>query len=163
MSPAKLLLCVWLCVAISTSSCKRQPMRGKESRMTNPVVVEVVPNKSIGVVKLGMRSDGLPPEAVVHPPTGTVDDIHFLISEAGEIDDIWIEDLRVFTHAVSYAGKDIRHDIPLDELTGIFGKCDRVPGSKGGIFFNCANGLSIGTDFLRKTLKIRVKPITVSE
>jgi hypothetical protein len=131
--------------------------------MTKPVVIEVVPNQSIGVVKLGMRSDGLPPETVVRPPSGTLDDIHFLISEAGEVDDIWIEDLRVFPHPVSCAGKNVPHDIPLDELTGIFGKCDRVPGLKGGIFFNCANGLSIGTDFSRKVLKIRVKPITVSE
>jgi hypothetical protein len=163
MSPAKLLSGLWLCIAMSLSSCKREPMPSKESRMTKPVVIEVIPNKSMGVVKLGMRSDSLPPEAVVHPPSGTVDDIHFLINAAGDIDDIWIEDLRVFPHAVSCAGKDIRHDIPLDELTGIFGKCDRVPGLKGGIFFNCANGLSIGTDFSRKTLKIGVKAITVSE
>jgi hypothetical protein len=79
------------------------------------------------------------------------------------LDNLWIEDLRVFPHAVSCADKNVPHDIPLDDLTGIFGKCDRVPGLKGGIYFNCANGLSIGTDFSRKTLKIRVKPITASE
>ena len=162
MITAKITPCLWFCIAVLLSSCKRDPMPSKESRMTKPVVIAVVPEKSIGIVKLGMRSDDLPPEAVLHPPGGTLDDIHFLINQAGEVDDIWIEDLRVFPHAVSCAGKNVPHDIPLDDLTGIFGKCDRVPGLKGGIFFNCANGLSIGTDFSRRTLKIRVKHISAT-
>jgi hypothetical protein len=30
---------------------------------------------------------------------------------------------------------------------------------KGGLFFNCANGLAIGTDFARQILQVRVKPM----
>jgi hypothetical protein len=160
MTPNRILLVFCLCIVAQLVSCKREVGSTKESRMTTPLVAEIVPRKSIGIVRLGMRTDALPPETLRLAASGTVDAIRFLVNEASEVDDIWIEDLRVFPHAVSYSGRDVPHDIPIEALSDIFAKCERVPGLKGGIFFNCANGLSLGTDFSHKTLKIGVKPIS---
>jgi hypothetical protein len=39
----------------------------------------------------------------------------------------------------------------------VFGKCGRVEGVKGGIFYNCAAGVALGTDFAGAILQPRVK------
>ncbi len=65
----------------------------------------------------------------------------------GVIEDIWIDDLRKVTAEVRFDGKIVPHDAPLSAVKKTFGPCEEVAGRKGGLFFNCATGVAIGTDF----------------
>jgi hypothetical protein len=86
--------------------------------VAKPIAVEIVPGKSIGSVQLGMKIDDLPRHAVVQPPAGNLDGVQFVINEAGVVEDIWIDDLRVFPGAVSCAGREIPRGVALDGLSG---------------------------------------------
>jgi hypothetical protein len=151
---------IGLCLFALLPSCKREAKSMKEVNVTKPHTVEIVPGESIGDVKLGTKAENMPSRATIQRPAGVLDDIHFLINEDGVVDDTWIEDLRVFPHAVRCQGKTIPPDATIESLSVLLGQCDRVAGIKGGIFYNCAAGLALGTDFSRKTLQIRVKPIS---
>ena len=126
-------------------------------KSSSPPHLEIVPGKSIGEVRLGESVNELPKRAVVHAPGGELDGVRFLLDSDSKVEDIWIEDLRKFQRALSYGGKTIDKKATVAELEAIFGKCDRVPGVKGGIFYNCAAGVALGTDFAAKTLQVRVK------
>ena len=123
-----------------------------------PVIVEIVPGKSIGQVRLGSSVDQLPQRAVVGAPAGELDGVHFVIDSHALIEDIWIEDLRKFRGAVTFAGGTIDSKATVAQLETVFGKCSRIEGVKGGIFYNCAAGVALGTDLAGKTLQVRVKP-----
>jgi hypothetical protein len=140
--------------------CKRQPGVAKESNVEKTRIIDIIPGQSIGEAKLGMKVDELPSRAVINRPAGAVDDIRLLINEAGEVDDIWIEDVRTFPHKLRFQGKAIPQDASVGSLQSILGKCEQISGIKGGIFYNCAVGLALGTDFAKQTLQIRVKPIS---
>jgi hypothetical protein len=140
--------------------CKREAKPITETHVTEPNAVEIVPGESIGLVKLGTKVEDMPSRTTIQRPAGILDDIHFLISEGGVVEDLWIEDLRVFPHVVRCLGKTISGDSTIESLSALLGQCDRVAGIKGGIFYNCASGLALGTDFSRKTLQIRAKPIS---
>ena len=120
-------------------------------------LVEVVPGKSIGGVRLGTSANDLPKSAAINPPAGELDGVRFLIDSDGRIEDVWIDDLRKFRGKLSYDGKLIDHKATVAQLETLFGKCNRVEGVKGGIFYNCAAGVALGTDFASKTLQVRVK------
>jgi len=128
--------------------------------VTEPHMVEIVPRESIGEVKLGTKAKDLPSRATIQGPAGVLDEVRFLVGEDGVVEDVWIEDLRAFPHAVRCWGKTLPRDATIDSLSSLLGPCDRVAGIKGGIFYNCAAGLTLGTDFSRKTIQIRVKPIS---
>lgn len=57
-----------------------------------------------------------------------------------------------------YNGVPIEPKATIEQLEAVFGKCSRVEGVKGGIFFNCAAGVALGTDFAKQKIQIRVKP-----
>lgn len=121
-------------------------------------IVELVPNKSIGAVSLGTKAADLPKQAKVQGPGGELEGIRFLLNETGSIEDIWIDDLRTFAGILTYQGQTIPRDATVETLETLFGKCQRVPGVKGAIYYNCAAGIALGTDFSRRTLQVRVKP-----
>jgi hypothetical protein len=154
------LLGVGFCLVATHFACKRDSTMNKEVNVTKTRVVEIVPGRSIGEVKVGMKVESLPARAKLQRPSGTLDGIQFLVSDAGQVDDVWIEDLHVFPDEVQCLGKVIPRDATIEGLGEVVGKCDRIPGLKGGIFYTCAAGLGLGTDFSRSTLQIRVKPIS---
>jgi hypothetical protein len=119
---------------------------------------EIVPGKSIGPLHIGARIDQLPKSARISGPVGEHDGIQFLI-ENDAVADVWIEDLRRFPGQAAYEGKPIPRDATLAQLKQIFGPCERV-GVKGGVFFNCAKGVTLGCDFEEKGqfIQIRLKP-----
>jgi hypothetical protein len=149
-----------LCLVALLLCCKREAKPIKEMNVTKPQTVAIVPGESIGDVKLGTKVENMPSRATIQRPAGVLDDVHFLIGDDDEVDDIWIEDLRVFPHVVRCRSITISRDATIESLSGLLGKCERVAGIKGGVFYNCAAGLALGTDFSRKTLQIRVKPIS---
>lgn len=124
----------------------------------SPAVVDVVPGKSIGELRLGTPVKDLPARAVVAIPGGELDGIKFVLDEHDKIDDIWVENLRTFPKQLAYKGTPIDPQSTIEQLEAVFGKCTRVEGVKGGIFFNCAAGVTLGTDFAKTKLQIRVKP-----
>lgn len=126
--------------------------------MKSPHTIEIVPGKSIGDVHLGAAAKDLPSRAVVEPPGGQLDGIRFVLDSEDRVDDIWINDIRTFGHPISYAGKTIDSKATVQQLETHFGKCSRVEGVKGGVFYNCAAGVALGTDFSGESLQIRVKP-----
>jgi len=154
------LLGTALLTLIPLHACKREPKARKEAAMQSPVKVVLVPGTSIGEVRLGARADSLPSRARMQPPGATLDEIHLLVGEDGHIEDIWIEDIHTFPNELTYQGQFVPRDSTIEVLGHLFGGCEPVRGVKGGIFFNCGNGLAIGTDFSRHTLQIRVSPIS---
>ena len=120
--------------------------------------IEILPGKSIGELHLGARTKDLPNRAVVNGPAGSLDGIHFFAPD-GVIEDIWIEDLRKFPREVGFAGKPVPRNASLDEIKQAFGPCQKVSGVKGGVFFNCDTGVTLGCDFAEtgKFVQIRLK------
>ena len=125
---------------------------------TTRAMVELVPGTSIGELRVGAGVKDLPPRAVVAIPGGELDGIKFVLDEEDKIDDIWVEDLRTFPRQLTFKGTPIDPQASIEQLEAVFGKCTRVEGVKGGIFYNCAAGVTLGTDFAKKKLQIRVKP-----
>jgi hypothetical protein len=123
-------------------------------------IVEIIPGKSIGEIAIGIKVDALPSRATISRPGGVLDGIRFLINEADEIEDVWIEDIRAFPNELRLQGKTVARTARIEDANAPWGKCERISGIKGGLFYNCAVGLAIGTDFSGKTLQIRVKPIS---
>jgi hypothetical protein len=127
-------------------------------KLSAPLHVEIVPGRSIGEVRIGGSAKDLPKRAVVDAPGGELDGIRFLLTSDGRVEDIWIEDLRTFQRTLTYGGKTIDRKATVAQLEAAFGKCSRVEGVKGGIFYNCAAGVALGTDFAGTILQLRVKP-----
>jgi hypothetical protein len=123
-------------------------------------IIDILPGKSIGEAKLGMKVAELPSRAAIHRPAGALDDIQLLFNEGGEVEDIWIDDVHTFPHELRFQGKAIPRDATIESIQTIVGKCEQLSGIKGGIFYNCAVGLALGTNFAKKILQIRVKPIS---
>jgi hypothetical protein len=125
--------------------------------------VDVIPGRSIGSVVIGTPRKDLPNNAIFEAPGGVVDGIHFLVSENDVIEDIWIEDIRTFADNIYIHGKAVPRNASVEQIEGLIGKCTRISGRKGGIFFNCVTGISLGIDFEGKALQLRVKPIADPE
>jgi hypothetical protein len=119
--------------------------------------VEIVPGKSINGVRLGMRAKDLPTHA------REVDGIQFLLDDSQTVVDVWIDDIRTFPRELRYQDKVIPKHATIEFLGSMWGRCERITGIKGGIFYNCAAGVAVGTDFSRSTLQIRVKPIATGD
>jgi hypothetical protein len=143
--------------------CNREPRAAKERKVDQSRIMEIVPGKSIGDAKLGMKVDELLLRAVINRPGGTLDDVQLLINDAGGVDDIWVDDVRTFPHRLRFQGIEIPKDATIESIQTIVGKCAQISGIKGGLFLNCDVGLALGTDFARETLQIRVKPISSSD
>ena len=79
--------------AMAASSCAKN---GDQRMKTSPAVIEVVPGKSIGELRLGTLLSDLPSRGVVKVPGGELDGIKFVLDEHDRIEDIWIDDLRTF-------------------------------------------------------------------
>jgi hypothetical protein len=122
----------------------------------NPV--EIVPGKSIGDVRLGMKPKDLPGRAVVNPPAGELDGVRFVLDTEDKVEDIWIDDLRTFARPVSFRGSPLDKKATVEQLEAVLGQCKKVEGVKGAIFYNCTSGVALGVDFSGTTLQIRVKP-----
>lgn len=121
-------------------------------------VVEILPGRSIGAVRLGIGINALPSGALLKDGAGSVDGVHFLV--AGDVvSDVWIEDLHTFPNAVLFDGRTIPRDASLDAVKAVFGPCTKVQGIKGGVFFNCESGVAIGCDADEsgRFIQIRVK------
>lgn len=125
--------------------------------MTAPHPIALVPNQSMGAIRLGAKVSELPSGAQLSFPGGELDGIRFLVDEQQRVQDIWIDDLRTFKQEVTYQGKRLPHDASLADLEPILGKITPVEGVKGGLFFNCESGFALGTDYDKVTLQIRVK------
>ncbi len=154
-------MAVMLCFLGMSLSCKRKSDATKEVKVSHTGVVEIVPGRSIGEVRLGRKVDALPSQAVITRPSGVLNGIRFLIGKADTVEDVWIEDIRSFPHDLQFRGKSIPRNASMEDLHVLLGKCERVSGVKGGIFYNCAAGVALGTDFSRKTLQLRVKPLSL--
>lgn len=153
-------LAVALCFAGALLSCRHESTPAKETKVSHSRIVEIVPGKSIGDIRLGVKVGSLPPQTVINRPGGTPDGIRFLIGNADIVEDVWIEDIRTFPHELRFQGKSIPRAATIEDLNALLRKCERLSDIKGGIFYNCAAGLAVGMNFSRKTLQIRVKPIS---
>ena len=107
--------------------------------------VDIVPGTSIGMIRVGTRTGDLPKGATIIDSGGQLDGIRFSLA-AGAVNDVWIDDIRSFPQDLRLAGALMNRKASLDELKRVLGPCDRVEGVKGGSFFNCRNGMAIGTD-----------------
>jgi hypothetical protein len=122
--------------------------------------IDVIPGHSIGTISVGMRESDLPKGASLSGPVGQVDGVQFLVLD-GIVVDAWIDDLRTYRHAVRYNGTILDPHASLIDLQKIFGPCQPVPGVKGGTFFNCGAGITLGSDpdargdFIQLRLKAR--------
>jgi len=144
------------CYAGRPFALRKPTANGNSSSMK---AIEIVPGKAIGDLKIGTRVDELPPKAVLSGIRGSLAGIQFLIAN-GIVDDVWIDDLRTFRGELHFTGKAIDRRTPLEELKALFGPCDSVPGIKGGAFFNCHAGVTLGSDAsgLGEFVQIRLKP-----
>jgi len=149
-----------LCLAGSRLWCGCDRNRTKGAKLTPSRTVEILPGKSIGEIRIGANIRDLPARATIRRPGGELDQIHFLVNEADEVEDVWIEDLRTFPLRIRLQGQEIPPGASIEDFEALFGKCERISGIKGGIFWNCLAGVALGTDFSRKTLQIRVKSIS---
>lgn len=120
--------------------------------------IEIVPGRSIGELRLGVKAKDLPSRALVNAPAGELDGIRFVLDTDDKVDDIWIDDLRSFARSVTYRGTVVDRKATVEQLEAVFGQCKKVDGVKGGIFYNCAAGIALGVDFAGMTLQVRVKP-----
>lgn len=107
--------------------------------------VDIVPGQSIGTVRLGAKTNELPKDASVTATAGQMDGICFSLV-GGVVDDVWIDDIRAFPHELLLGGQPLKRTAPLDDLKKVLGPCRRVDGIKGGAFFNCKDGIALGTD-----------------
>jgi hypothetical protein len=143
------------------TSCGEPPTNASQKKvtMTNNSVIDLVPGKSLGKLALGAPSASLPKHAMLSETVGALDGLTFSIAD-GRIEDIWIDDLRKFAGDVRYLGKVIPRDAPLEAIKNTFGPCEPVA-VKGGVFFNCSIGVSIGCDsegrgeFIQLRLRLR--------
>lgn len=119
--------------------------------------VTIVPASAIGPIRLGMHRADLPQGALIQMPGGTYEGIHFLLSEREEVEDIWIDDIKTFPATLELNGRTFPRSASIEGLEAIVGKCDRLQGRKGGVFFNCATGVALGRDFSGSTIQVRVK------
>ena len=92
-----------------------------------------------------MQKDALPKGASLSGPSGHFNGVQFILLDDA-VADAWIDDLRKCTHEVRFDGAPLNRHASLTELQGLFGPCDPVPGVKGGTFFNCRTGITLGTD-----------------
>jgi hypothetical protein len=53
--------------------------------------------------------------------TSELDEINFLVNEAEEIEDVWIEDLRTFPHRIRLQGKEIPPGARIEDFEALFG------------------------------------------
>jgi hypothetical protein len=151
--------CAGLCCLATLAFCNRDSRTAEKRKVSQSIIIDIVPGKSIGEARLGMKVELLPSRAVIHRPAATLDDIQLLINDSGEVEDIWIDDVHTFPHDLRCQGKAIPKDATVESIQTIVGKCEPLAGRKGGFFYNCAAGLAVATDFAKKTLQLRVKPI----
>jgi hypothetical protein len=142
-------------VSRATPTAKEGP---KMSNANTNVPVLVVPLKSMGQVTIGQDVSSL---SVAKKDNGSVEvapGISALI-ENGKVVDIWIDDLRKLNTAVNVSGVIVSPQATISDIKSALGPCAAVP-VKGGQFFNCDSGLSIGTDFAGEGVfvQLRVKP-----
>jgi hypothetical protein len=117
----------------------------RHSSMANSVhATEIIPGKAIGAVKLGVSRDALPRTAELTDESGKFEGVRFSLGSDGHVSDIWIEDIRVFPNTLLLGGRPVPVKAPLDEVKNFFGECVEVAGIKGGKFFNCSSGVSLG-------------------
>jgi hypothetical protein len=143
----------------STQCTEPQPEKNtKKASITVMNATEIIPGKSIGRVRLGSPISELSGQTTISGIIGELDGIKFLIAN-DKIDDVWIDDLRKFSGEVRFQGKVIARDVPLEKLKDTFGPCERVD-VKGGVFFNCSTGITIGCDFDARGdfIQLRLKP-----
>jgi hypothetical protein len=78
----------------------------------------------------------------------------------GQIDDVWIDDLRKMKYPVVWSGKVVPHHASLERLKQLFGPCQTIPGLKGGMAFKCDSGITLGCDFngIGAFIQIRLLP-----
>ena len=150
---------ILLSMALGLLSCRA---KGANDAMEKPSTIQsgidITPKRSIGRVVLGSKVDQLPKGAIVSGVAGEIDGVHFLIQDA-RVEDVWIEDLRKFPVPLRFAGRTIARDTPLADLKALFGSCQEVV-VKGGVFFNCSAGITIGTDSAQQGefVQLRLKP-----
>jgi hypothetical protein len=142
---------------LRTSFKESEGMR-KENRVKMNIV-DIIPGKSIGKLHLGLSVDEIVPAVPLTANVGELDGIKYTIRN-GKVDDVWIDDLRTFKGEVRFQESVIPHDVPLEKLKELFGNCEQVEGIKGGNFFNCAIGITIGCDFRGQGefIQLRLKP-----
>jgi hypothetical protein len=153
--------------SVDTSRFEVQPAKSDtpvsdnaQNRSRNVMtVIDIVPGKSIGQLSLGAPTSEIVKQAKMTAHVGELNGIKFAVQD-GKIDDVWIEDLREFKGEVRFRGKVISHDIPLEDLKKILGGCEKVEGVKGGIFYNCPIGITIGCDYNDRGdfVQLRLKP-----
>jgi prepilin-type processing-associated H-X9-DG protein len=70
------------------------------------LIIDIVPEKSIGAISIGMHEADLPKGYSLSGPVGHADGVQFLMID-GSVADVWIEDLRTASHAVRFNGKTL--------------------------------------------------------
>jgi hypothetical protein len=145
-----------LALGLALLSCRARERMDKPS--VNQTTIDIVPRRSIGKIVLGAKTEELPKGAVISGVAGELEGVHFLLAD-GRVDDVWIDDLRTLPGVVRHDGRPIAKDASLADVKALFGPCMEVK-VKGGAFYNCATGVTIGTDFAQEGqfIQLRLKP-----
>lgn len=122
--------------------------------------VEIVPGKSIGLVRVGATRDALPSSAVLTGDSGSFEGVRFSLGSDGHVSDVWIEDIRAFPKVLALGGRAVPVKAPLDDVKRFFGECVEVEGIKGGRFYNCSSGVALGCryDGSDDFIQLRIRP-----
>jgi hypothetical protein len=110
----------------------------------------------MGGIVLGADVNSLPSEARGIDKTHQVHGVHFTILD-GKVDDVWIDDLRALPDGAVVDGTALPPNASLDEIKRILGPCESIEGVKGGVYFRCAKGLVLGTDWEGKGQFIQIR------
>jgi hypothetical protein len=140
---------------------KVNSLNRKDQKGSNATLVEIVPNQGIGELRVGMKRDELPKEAqnTIVDTVGFFHEIKFAV-EGDTVEDVWISDLRTFPYEVSFQGKRVPRNTPIEALRSLFGPCNSAERGRGGALFNCRAGVTLGLDCERSEgyVQIRIKP-----
>ena len=149
------LLVFVIAVSVPLGACHS----GSPSGLSNMTVIEIVVGQSIASVQLGTARQALAKQAQITGDFGELAGVHFSVAE-GKVDDVWIEDLRKTPAGVRVSGRVLAPDVPLEQLKAALGPCTEVTGVKGGLFYNCVAGISIGCDAegTGQLVQLRLRP-----
>ena len=107
-----------------------------------------------GGIGLGADVNSLPLEARSTRPIRFTE---FILLVDGKVDDVWIDDLKALPDGAVVDGTSLPPNASLDEIKRILGPCEPIEGVKGGVYFRCAKGLVLGTDWEGKGQFIQIR------
>jgi hypothetical protein len=153
MKALKALLLLAFCSLFASCTRQRAPAPLDAAPLAR---IEIVGGRSMGGVVLGSDVGALPSGASVAGSSGQLGAVRFAI-EGGKVSNIWLDDLRALPEGTAADGVVLSPLATLDEIKRLLGPCEPAEPVKGGVFFRCARGLLVGTDFDEKGTFVQLR------